>query len=192
MIDSLRLGQLITGPAERDAIHIAVAPVEIAGTRRLNPGTRLDFLPGSATLVVPCLNGGIGILDPFLDGPAPVGSVAWMYLRPGSITSLRHEWQHPAFAQVERAQVRDEDKAVSEKWLREYAVRLNPYEVAANGELAAFAALIKGLQSGEILAHGSDLHGLYELEDADDLKAHAERYLGISINWGNFTFSCSC
>lgn len=40
--------------------------------------------------------------------------------------------------------------------------------------------------------YGRDLTGVYDLEDVDELRFHAERYLGIRINWDNFTFSCSC
>jgi hypothetical protein len=56
----------------------------------------------------------------------------------------------------------------------------------------AFNDLIAGLRSGELYFHGSDLHGRYDLENESELRMHAERYLGIEIDFEQFTFSCSC
>ncbi len=74
------LGQLITGPAARDAIHVAVIP--LTATRVLQPGERLTN----------------GVVDPFLTAPVQPGERYWFCLFPASVTNLRHVWQHPAFA----------------------------------------------------------------------------------------------
>ncbi len=76
----------------------------------------------------------------------------------------------------------------ADRWLREYAARQNCYDDAET----AFTDLIKGLRSGDLFFHGSDLHGLYELDDADELKAHSEVWLKKEIDWNEFSFSCSC
>lgn len=77
----------------------------------------------------------------------------------------------------------------AEQWLRLYAQRFNSYDDTET----AFRNLIEGLRSKQLFAHGSDLHGLYELDDADELKRNAEIYLRESLDdWNGFTFSCSC
>lgn len=173
-----KLGALIEGVEQRDAVHVAIAPV--TATEELRPGQDIGFVEGSLELVGPvnC----IGIVDPFLKHGVRMGQRFWMFLYPQSIISLRHDWTHPAFVP---SAVRDE----SEAWLRAYAVRLNHYE---HDHQKAFDSLIDGLRRRNLYAYGSDLHGLWELDDAEDLKFHAERYLGIKIVWDEFTFSCSC
>lgn len=86
------LGKLIGPDQERDAIHIAVAPVVAAHVIR--PGEDVGLLEdGTAG---DC-DEPIGIADPFLKAPVRKGQRFWVYLYPGSITSLRHQWTHPAF-----------------------------------------------------------------------------------------------
>lgn len=88
------LGKLITTEQNRDAIHIAVAPVIAA--ERLAPGQHIGFVEGSATHV----RAGetrLGIVDPFLTDWVEKDQRFFMLLYPNTITSLRHEWVHPAF-----------------------------------------------------------------------------------------------
>jgi len=95
-IQKLGLGQIITTEQERDAIHIAIAPVTAA--RRLHPGDHVglddegkaDDLCGSENY--------IGVVDPYLKKPVNRGERVWLFLYPGTITGLRHVWTHPAFA----------------------------------------------------------------------------------------------
>jgi hypothetical protein len=91
-----RLGQLIEdGDRRRDAIHIAVAPVTAA--ERLAPGQHVGLIrEGGTELVGPCEQP-IGIVDPFLAGAVEPGQRFWLFLYPGTVTSLRHIWTHPAF-----------------------------------------------------------------------------------------------
>lgn len=180
MSDTLKLGQIITTPQHRDAIHIAVAPVT-AG-EALKPGQHVGLVLGYAHAVV---DSAIGIVDPFLGCDVNKGEVFWLFLYPGTIKGLRHEWVHPAFPVEEGAR---SDREESEKWLRAYAATLSPYDDPEE----AFRQLVGGLMSKEIFAHGTDLHGFGELDNADELKTHAERVLGITIRWSEFTFHCSC
>lgn len=175
------VGKLIEPGAQRDAIHVAVAPV-IAG-ERLAPGQHVGLASADQEIVMAARDH-IGIIDPFLPGAVMKGERCWLFLYPQSITSLRHNWTHPAFGQAQPA----DEKAASEAWLREYAIRMNCYEEP--GE--AYQKLLNGLRTRELYAHGTDLHGLWNLDDADDLRHHAEIVTGEKIDWNRFTFSCSC
>lgn len=92
-MSDLKLGQIITGPAARDAIHVAVAPI-VAGAV-LSPAERVFFVAGKA---VPAIAPpAVGIVDPFLTRRVQRGETFWLFLFPGTITALRHEWTRPAF-----------------------------------------------------------------------------------------------
>lgn len=187
-MNETKLGQLIDANAGRDAVHIALAPV--VAYEKLLPGEHVGFvdpndttLAGSAHSCDKC----IGIVDPYLKSDVQKGERFFMCLYPQTTTGLRHVWTHPAFTQlpdpIDKSSCPD-----SEIWLRAYAMRLSPYDTPQ----VAYENLVSGLKSHEIFAHGRDLHGLYELDDSDELKRHAENALGIRINWGMFSFSCSC
>lgn len=187
----LGLGKLITTEQQRDAIHVAVAPVVAAEV--LYPGQHVGFLPGGQV-------GGagehIGIVDPYLKEFVNKGGSFWLFLYPQTVTGMRHEWSHPAFSGLDRLPTPEQvqsavgnDKSESEKWLRAYAILMNTYDKDPDD---AFNRLIDGLKSREIFAHGTDLHGLFDLDDSEDVRFHAERYLGTKIDWDNFQFSCSC
>lgn len=175
------LGKLITGPQQRDAIHIAIAPVTAA--EQLLPGQRIGFIEDSTDRVEGDAKTPIGIVDPFLTDVVRPEERFNMLLYQNTVTGMRHEWSHPAFPES----VLD-DRTKSEAWLRLYAEKQNSYDKPEE----AFQRLLKSLKSRELFFYGSDLHGLYELDDADELKRHAECYLGIAINWSEFEFSCSC
>jgi hypothetical protein len=110
-MDNLRIGSLITTDQHRDAIHMAVAPVFAA--QRLAPGQHVGFI-GDVT-VGPSKEP-IGIVDPFLPGPVFKDERFWIFLYPGSITSLRHEWEHKAFRGKD-----SQGGSPEEVWLRRFA-----------------------------------------------------------------------
>ena len=118
------LGRLINGPADRDAIHLAVIPMMAAET--LKPAQRIgimrDGAAGPSDLVV-------GIVDPFLVEDVHPGQKFWMCLLPNTVTGMRHHWRHPAFSP-------SPDIQSSEDWLREFArknvPRMNPDEEFRN------------------------------------------------------------
>jgi hypothetical protein len=85
------LGKLIEGDERRDAVHVAVAPVT-AG-ERLSPGQHVGFV-GERVGVA---GRPIGVVDPFPTADVKEGERFWLFLYPGTITSLRHVWTHPAF-----------------------------------------------------------------------------------------------
>lgn len=89
------IGKLLDNDQPRDAIHVAVAP--IVASVRLLPGTH-GGLRGTT-------DDPIGVVDPFLEAPVQVGERFWLFLYPNTITSLRHDWSHPAFGQEGRISI---------------------------------------------------------------------------------------
>lgn len=91
------IGRILTESQQRDAIHIAVVPV-VAG-QNLLPGDHIHISSqGNAVLGHPA----IGIVDPYLTKKVLEGETFWMFLYPNTITSLRHDWTHPAFQEKEK------------------------------------------------------------------------------------------
>src|SRR5262245_51499337 len=86
-----QVGKLLESEGYRDAIHIAVAPVEAC--RKLHAGDHISIADGKADL------GGetVAIVDPFLMTPVQAGQRFFAWLYPNSITDMHHHWTHPAF-----------------------------------------------------------------------------------------------
>lgn len=83
------IGTILPAGVGRDAVHIAVAPA--VAKSRMIPGQSVAA-DGSG------FGTQVGIVDPFLPAPVEIGQRFFIFLKPGTITSLRHEWTHPAFA----------------------------------------------------------------------------------------------
>jgi hypothetical protein len=181
-MDTLKLGQIIEQGREatKDATHIAVAPV--AAHCLLRPGDHVGVKDGVTTY-----ENAVGIIDPFLRRCVEKGELCWLYLYPGSITSLHHEWTHPAFVSASTP-LGATDKSHAESWLRQYAARFY-----SAGYCSPFETLIEDLNSRSITYRGTDMHSFCELEDADELRKNASIYLGREIRWEDFEyFSCTC
>lgn len=87
-----KLGEPPPADARRDAIHIALAPVTAGAT--LKPGQRVGLIdPQTVGPQEPY----VGIIDPYLTKSVKKGETCWLCLFPYTVTSLRHEWEHPAF-----------------------------------------------------------------------------------------------
>ncbi|RJQ30310.1 hypothetical protein C4565_00565 [Candidatus Parcubacteria bacterium] len=125
----VKLGQLITGPVgTRDAIHVAVMAVE-AGVR-LAPGQEVGFVKNGDTTVVGYSDDPIGNVDPFLENHVKKGQCFWMIIKPGTVTNLHHEWDHPGLpkesgalpgSNLLKAEIELEvERRVAEKLLEEY------------------------------------------------------------------------
>jgi len=99
MKGDIGIGRIIKEERHRDAIHIAVAPIE--ALCELKPGERICIHEGKALIE---LEGkAVGIVDPFLTGEVEPGQRFWLVLYPGTITGLRHVWTHPAFTMTAAA-----------------------------------------------------------------------------------------
>jgi hypothetical protein len=120
--ENLHLGQIITTPQERDAIHIAVLPVRNGGDETLVPGQHIGFSENGwwVTGNPQTPRKLVGIVDPFLAAPVKPREKFWMFLYPQTITGLRHDWSHPAISQ-DGCGV----GSSSEKWLRDFAASVD-------------------------------------------------------------------
>jgi len=111
----------------RDAVHVAVISA-IAG-HKLSPGEHVGFViqpsddkEGTADVLTKGEDP-IGIVDPFLRTSVKKGQRFWMYLYPRTITSLRHQWTHPAFPDtVEGTSYSTPSQQLeSKRWITEWA-----------------------------------------------------------------------
>ena len=172
------LGTVISSTESRDAIHLAVEPIEAAQT--LGPGDHVMIKDGQAWRA-PHGNG-LGIVDPFLGDVVKKGQWFWLVVYPRTITSLKHVWEHPAFPGVGNS------KSVSEAWLRGFVGTLDaqPYD----GQ-SLFDALIESALSSEYrMAFGFDIVG----EIPPEFYEHVERYTGVKIPADDRPeyFRCAC
>jgi hypothetical protein len=110
-MDNLKLGEIITTPQQRDAIHVAVVPVTAGET--LMPGDRVKFGFGDPDIAIRSLSKGIGIVDPFLSVAVKAGERFWLFLYPGTVTSIRHDWTHPAFERRSEARATERMEAAN-------------------------------------------------------------------------------
>lgn len=146
--DTLKLGNLVSPEnyGKRDAVHVAVAAVE-AG-ENLKPGNHVGLSADGKAVI----KAGIGIVDPFLKVNVKKGDKFWLYLYPGSITSLEHKWSHPAFS--EKKEFKPDNRSASEAWMREWAAEHMSYDYYGDGNLSEDASYQKAIEAGHNLSVG--------------------------------------
>lgn len=115
-----KLDNLVVGPASRDAVHIAVIPVKAAGdiyytSKGIKPGMHVGINEEGEACKPSKVNPAIGIIDPFLKTTIEYDSRFYVFLYPGTITGLRHEWTHPGL------DGESNEKKEAEVWLRWFA-----------------------------------------------------------------------
>jgi hypothetical protein len=182
-----RLGELITGPQDRDAIHIAVAPVTAGET--LRPGQRIGFTTDGDAFTVVGSTPTVGIVDPFLHEKAVYkGDRFYMFLLPNTITSLRHDWTHPAFEkEAELAKMEPTLNKLrysgDEQWITEYAQRIG----------STYDEIMEAAESyqttGDYLVRGGTFEGEYIPDEFWD-KYEAVKRTKVRAR-GSF-LGCSC
>jgi hypothetical protein len=156
-----KLGNLITDDQPRDAVHIAIAPV--VASDLLYPGERIGFV-GDAYTVGSKPSAVVGIVDPFLENPVKKGDKFYMFLLPNTITSLRHDWTHPAFeaedtvAEYEPTFFKLKGAVEEEKWITEFAEHIG---TNYNDLMDAAKSY---LSHGEYFVQGGDFEG-YSIPD---------------------------
>lgn len=113
------IGKILTGSEPRDAIHIAVVPM-LAG-HDLAPGDGVGIDLG---MIYDHVQPYVGIVDPYLGGHVARGQWCYVFLFPGSVTSLRHHWTHPAFDVMSAASVdpaRETEVEKARAWIERFA-----------------------------------------------------------------------
>lgn len=171
-MENLKLGQIINEEQQRDAIHIAVAPMTAA--EKLFPGQHVSVIgvEAWASAGTP-----IGVVDPYLKADVKKGQRFWLFLYPGSITSLRHEWTHPALADTEAV-----------RWLKQFA----------EGHSANYDELVKAAATGEGYCFGdtSGPEAFYQgSSEGETFWRHLEEVTGKQFNEmhrENTYFRCAC
>lgn len=169
------IGALAEDAAQRDAIHIAVAPVVAAEV--LYPGQDAGAAGTQASPV--------GIVDPYLKGRVLPGQRFWLFLYPNTITALRHEWTHPAFGASPTAGA-DRLLAEAREWITDFA---NEFDMTYDGIIRAAHAW---LDDGKYVILSYDTPS----RAYNDSKEFWEKFRIVSgrhaeHNEDSF-FSCSC
>lgn len=175
------IGKTLTAPEQRDAIHIAIAPVEAAVA--LKPGQHVGTDGhGRIGTTRPY----IGVVDPYLRAPVKAGDKVWLFLYPGTITSLRHEWTHPDLKAPGET-----SKSHSEKWMRAWAMKHVSEDYYGDGEKpvsedAAYAFAIR-------VGHEHCIGPYESARDHIDNEwwGHWEAITGVQGERDTY-FSCSC
>ena len=200
------LGTIIGEGAGRDAIHLAVEPV-VAG-EKLFPGMDIGLVDGKAFQT----GSPVGIVDPFLKSPVRAGEKFWLIVYPRQITSLRHVWSHPAFAEAVAPEPTEEEKikaqavaerltGASEQWIREFC---------RTSDAPDFDLLMKAIKSkdGHASTSGDDDYDGYSVSINDSYISvggrdasgsipsefwdHVEKITGKKWEKRPEYFSCSC
>lgn len=196
MTDHTKVGEILKEDQPRDAIHIAVACV-VAGEKLL-PSQPIGFgaVYGDeqpSNTVLACERAmSVGIVDPFLINRIEKGERFYMFLHPNTITSLRHNWSHPAFNDDHR---NHQDVASSKEWLMDYCsghdcpdydtiIAAAEGKDVSNGD-AYYSAYIDG---DYFHVGGQDAHGSIPPEFWD----HVEIIIGRKLPNRPSSFSCSC
>ena len=181
-------------PDERDAIHIATAAV--FATEDLNPGDHVGFVTKDNDKMGRSDIAPLGIVDPFLPKGVKKGERFWVFLYPGTIQSLRHNWSHPSF-DVRQQLIRAIEETPAKKRMKVFATSLsgghdyygNPYDEVTFEELIDRAtAYVTG---GEYWSEGGRFEGqgLYP-----EFWSDFEELTGLKVPEGDrySFFSCSC
>ena len=180
-MEDLGLGKLIFDDRKkRDAIHIAVIP--IVADVGLRPGDKVSVTnEGTATFAD---DYAVGVVDPFLDGPVRKGERFWLYLKPGSITSLRHEWTHPVFPTVADSSlslIQMESEACIKRFAEQMDMSYQELMTAASNWAE------KGVST-----YSESYYGLATAEDWRAFWAHYENLTGKTAKEKGGFFRCSC
>lgn len=176
-MSDLGIGKLIDANAQRDAIHVAIAPVK--APVRLHAGQHVDHKgdPDGEH---------VGIVDPFLRSIVEKDEWCYLFLYPNTVTSLRHEWTHPAFGPAPES-----GQSESERWLRSLADSVDIGYGRLMDGAAAWVESKKTSDWGEYIIGGSEMEGATV---PDEFWQHYENVTGKKVaeeHRGSF-FSCSC
>lgn len=188
-MEKINLGQVLkAGEGERDAIHIAIAPA-VAGAM-LKPGTPVTVdADGTARVARP--DDAIGVVDPYLPRRIDKGERFFVCLNPYTITSLRHEWTHPAFPTAD-------DKAAAKKLGEALLGSARDYlqNVASQHNMSLqdlVDAMKNYIETGDTTGIGTDIE-YGEFDRDSPIWGHFTSYTGIHVPAKDRTtpFTCAC
>ncbi len=185
----MKLGKIPEENDKRDAVHVAIAPV-IAG-EILYPGQKVYFSESGIVMGsrdhVP-----VGVVDTFRITKILKGERLWLMLFPETITSLRHDWTHPAFKEETELKIRPSGYAESMEWMENFAAgHRSGYE-----ETNSYSAETL-IQAGKDFIH----HGQYHVQDGytslqseepTEFWNHFSVITGIDSSRQGTPFSCAC
>lgn len=172
--------------ASRDACHVATIAV-VAGNI-LTPGEHVGPLAdGTYDDTSESL---VGIVDPFRRGRIEKGDRFWLFLYPGTITSLQHVWTHPlldGLALPAPAAEPQLDRVEARQWLNVFCEQwgMHPDDVLQN------------IDTRNGITADRDIHGWDELAIEEQRKfwACVETLLGRRFDTAHREdtyFSCAC
>lgn len=190
-MSEIKLGKILKKKGKKDAIHIAVVPL-VAG-EDLYVGRKIKLKFNTNDIAMDATydeDNAFGIVDPFLDEYCvKKGEKFYGLLFPGTVTGMRHEWQHPKF------NVPKKELTESEAWIRDFCDRwkLNYDELITQ-------ALSDGDYNKDyeryVVAQGRDLHTKKELgEDHDLFWEHLEKMMSKKFDEthrNGMGWSCTC
>lgn len=180
-MSDLQLGKIITTEQQRDAIHIAVAPV--AAGEELRPGERIGINADGEAVISD--DSPVGIVDPFLSVPrVSKGERFWIFLMPNTVTGMRHHWSHPAFPNDARSIER------SRAWIAGFAARIDQ-------------TVNRLMEAAEKWADDPGGFDAYTYDNSERYKAHWDDFPEFWKHWEIVTgrkapendpyfFTCSC
>lgn len=165
------LGTIIGPHEKRDAIHLAVEPMQ-AG-QELEPGARV-IIGTDRKLYnewewrkadVPSGTKPIGIVDPFIEGTVYRNQWVWLVLMPRTIRSLRHVWEHPQFPSALPEVIRDKGEAVDPEKLHKTLLLIEEPNAVAVQTIRNVANTL-GVEYDDLIERAKDYvnHGEYWIE----------------------------
>lgn len=184
------IGNVLDSKAQRDAIHIAVAPA--IAHERLAPGTHVSFVREGDTTRAGLQRAGmplVGIVDPFIKGAVKEGDRFFIFLYPNTVTGLRHVWTHPAWDGAAAKALQE-----SEKWLRDFAKQNCDQYDQELSEDDCYRRLLEMAEEGDFCFSGQP-DELYNSSGQMTIWHHVEVVRGapfVHSHKEGASFRCSC
>lgn len=177
------LGKILTGAEARDAIHVAILPIQ--AHHWLHPGQGIKPIEPGSTRYRAAGNDPTGIVDPFLPQPVQENQWCWMLLWPGKVTDLRHHWTCPEIDQFHADQAEGNPKIVAEAWLKSFA------DVHGLSYAAIIQAGLNYITDGDQLCEGGRFEGVTTPPEFWKHLATITEWKRAGEEDGNF-FACHC
>lgn len=176
-----KLGGLAPLDAQRDAVHVAVVPCvagcELAIGQPVGLNADKEAMPATRGRA-------IGVVDPFLAWPVEAGQRFWLFLKPGTVSNLRHSWSHPLFAHEE-----DEvEAAETAKPMTEAETSIAWLQKAATSCGVNYEVMMHRIEQGDYINMGENER--YKALDYDEFARHVKVVTGKDNVYP--PFSCSC